>query len=60
MGLTAKVLGVGRDADGVNVELDEAVCRTFCERTATACFCDWIQGWGTFLRGEAKKDKCKK
>ena len=44
MGLTAKVLGVrmevGRDADGVNVELDEAVCRTFCERTATACFCD--------------------
>lgn len=51
----------GWDWNGVDVELDEAVCRNFCERSATACFwacfCDRTQGWGTFLRGEARKDK---
>ena len=38
----------------MDVELDEAVGS---ERSATACFCDRTQGWGSFLRGVAKKDK---
>ena len=59
MGLTGKVLGVrmevGRDWDGLELELDEALCRTFGERKAMACFYRRTRGRGTLLRVRRRK-----